>query len=236
MRGSRMIVERRKASGLAVGHRPFRAVVLAGTASGAESSNHADLAERFLRRAEPPEHNRWTHKTRRVGAIYTRGYTSLRDFWSSVNSAIADAVNRPVHTQDNGPDCLRELLRIADTDKPPRAKEPKITTVSLESIAPGGSWVLKAKITVPTPRPDRQWRLEPAAYFGVESGPASRVKLSEITALDRCEVDQDGYVVVNRTARTAVVRITTDPSSHPTQTRYASAGVDVKNAQEIKPS
>lgn len=234
MRGSRMIVERRKASGLAVGHRPFRAVVLAGTASGVDSSNNADVAERFLRRAEPPEHNRWTHKTRRVGAIYTGGYTSLRNFWSSVNSAIAEVVNRPVHTQDNGPDCLRELLRITDTDKPPRAKEPKITTVSLDSIGTDGSWVLRAKITVPTPRPQRQWRLQPVAYFGVESGPATRVKLSEVEALDRCEVGQGGYIVVNQAARTAVVRITTDPSSHPTQTRYSSAGVDVRNAQEVK--
>ncbi len=236
MRGSRMIVEQRKASGLAIGHRPFRALVLVGSAAGAESTNHAELAERFLRRAEPPEHNRWTHKTRRVGATYTGAYTSLRNFWSSVNAAIADAVNRPVHTQDNGPDCLRELLRITDTDKPPRAKEPKVTTVSLDSIGAGGSWILKAKITVPTPRLNRQWRLQPVARFGVESGSATRVKLAEVEAVDRCQVDADGYVVVNQTARTAVVRMTTDPSSHPTKTRYSSAGVDVRNAQEIKTS
>lgn len=236
MRGSKMVVDRRSVHGLAIGHRPFHAVVLAGGASAGDSSNNNDLAERFLRRAEPPEHNRWTHKTRRVGAMYYGGSTSLRKFWASVNQAIAEVVNRPVITQDNGPDCLRELLRISDVDQPPRAKEPRITVVSLDSIKPDGAWVLRAKVTVPAPSAGRQWRFRPVARFGVESGSPSTVGLSLVEALERCTTIDDDQILVNTTARTAVVRLTTDPATHPTQTRYASAGVDLRRPEEVEPA
>lgn len=233
LRGSRMIVETKKVTGLAVGHRPFIALALAGTASD-DGPPGNEVAERFLRKAEPPEHNKWTHRTRRVGTDYPGAMTRLRGFHSNVNQAIGAVVNRPIRTQDNGPESLRELLKISDT-KPPKAKEPRVTSVSLQSIESDGTWVIEAKLTVPSPQTGLQWLITPVARFGVESGAPYTVGISELTAVRRCSVAED-QVAVDETARTAVIRLRTDPKTHVAPTRYATAGIDIRRSEEVRAS
>ena len=79
MRGSRMVIKETAVRGLPVGSRPFRALVLAGEA--ASDDEDAVIAERFLRAAEPPEHNNWV-VTRKVTDAYPRGAkTALDEFF-----------------------------------------------------------------------------------------------------------------------------------------------------------
>ena len=107
-----------------MGSRQFHAVVLAGLAAGDDPADKA--ADRFLRAAEPPEHDNW-EVTPDVSGSYARGYgKALTDFKAEVRKAIREVVGRPTRDLSDGPDALKELLRIsppaADTTKRPKVK------------------------------------------------------------------------------------------------------------------
>jgi RNA polymerase primary sigma factor len=73
-----MIIRDYRLHNLPFGARPFHAIVLAGEAAGSEASDRD--AERFLRAAEPPAHNRWA-STPEVTSQYERGGRKLSMIW-----------------------------------------------------------------------------------------------------------------------------------------------------------
>ena len=205
--------------------RPFHAIVLAGDAAGDAVADHA--ADRFLRAAEPPAHNKWTG-TPEITSSYTRGgKTAIDRFSTGVMKNIREIIRQPSKDLSDGPEALRELLRIVP---PQRAgKRPRVKSVRSHSIDEAGAWVItEATVTLPA-RPDgRGWTLSPVLKFGTQSGAPIPVRWSSIDAVAHCEVDEDGRIITPPDERTATFTAVTDPTTHPVGARRAKVLVDVR--------
>lgn len=221
MRGSHMVIREEPVAGLPMGSRSFHAVVLAGLAAGDDPADKA--ADRFLRAAEPPEHDNW-EVTPDVSGSYARGYgKALNDFKAEVRKAIREVVGRPIRDLSDGPDALKELLRIsppaADTTKRPRVKS------AVGKPDATGRWSVDVRVSLPdSPSP---WRFSPVLRFGTESGAAIPVVWEELVPQAKCSVTGD---VINADLRAREVRFTgtTKVDSHPVGATRATALVDVR--------
>lgn len=223
-RGSRMIIREEPIRGLPMGSRPFHAVVLAGVGAGRESADRA--AERFLRAAEPPEHNKWT-VTSDLSRTYAMGYgRALKDFFNQVGKTIREVVGRPNRDLSDGPDALKELLRITP---PPEAttKRPRVKTATGKPDAEG-RWVVEATVTLPARK--EPWRFSPTIRFGTETGSGIPVQWEQLTGLTRCAASSEDsdVIVADAGARNVRFRGVTDPATHPVAARNAMALVDVR--------
>lgn len=221
MRGSHMIIREEPVVGLPMGSRSFHAVVLAGLAAGDEPADKA--ADRFLRAAEPPEHDNW-EVTPDVSGSYARGYgKAINDFRTEIRKVIREVVGRPTRDLSDGPDALKELLRISppvvDTTKRPRVK----SAVGKPDSA--GRWSVDVRVSLPDrPTP---WKFSPVLRFGTESGAAIPVVWEELVAQHKCSVDGD---VITADPRAREVRFTgrTKADTHPVGASRATALVDVR--------
>jgi transcriptional regulator with XRE-family HTH domain len=224
MRGTRMIVKEVPVRGLPVGALAFRAVVLAGEAAGDDEDSI--IAERFMRAAEPPEHNNWA-VTRKVTDAYPRGgKTALDEFYRRVNTEIRALVKSVEESKSDGPDSLRELLRL----KPPivqREKKPRVKAASGE-LHPDGSWSISATITLPRRDDGRRWVFQPVLRFASQSGAPVSVKWQELRPVSHCSVEGVS-VRANTKAITVKVEGETDPSSHPVGGSFSAVQLDIRN-------
>lgn len=221
MRGSHMVIRDEAVSGLPMGSRPFHAVVLAGLAAGDEPADRA--ADRFLRAAEPPEHDQWK-VTPEVSSSYARGSsTALTHFKAEVRNAIREVVGRPPRDLSDGPEALKELLRItphaADT-----TKRPKVKSASGKPDA-DGRWFVEVAVSLPART--SPWRFSPVLRFGTESGAPIPVMWEELKASYKCTVDGD-VITADTGARTVRFTGTTKATSHPVGASRATALVDVR--------
>lgn len=230
MRGSRMVVREMAVRGLPVGALPFRALVLAGEA--AASDEDSVVAERFLRAAEPPEHNNWV-VTRRVTDAYPRGAkTALDDFFRSAQTIIRDIVSAPTETRSDGPDSLRELLRLKPAPVN-REKRPRVKAAS-GSVQSDGSWLVKATVTLPKRDDTKAWEFDPVVRFASESGAPVTVQWRELRGVDRCTAVSTRSVKAGLTARTVRIEGKTKPDSQPVGARFAAVQVDVTKFRGVE--
>ncbi|MEZ5343759.1 MAG: helix-turn-helix domain-containing protein [Acidimicrobiales bacterium] len=225
LRGSRMVIQSPRVGALPIGARPFHAIVLAGEAGG---SAPADLAaDRFLRAAEPPAHNKWTG-TAEVTASYARGGKAAIDrFDSAVKKEIRTVIRQPNRDLSDGPESLKELIRIV----PPTTsgKRPRIKSVRGHSIDEDGAWVIsEATLALPARKDSRGWTVTPILRFGTESGSTIPVEWATLEPVERCELDEYGRLVAPASARTATFSAISDPASHPVGARRSKVLVDVR--------
>jgi transcriptional regulator with XRE-family HTH domain len=221
MRGSHMIVREEPVIGLPMGSRNFHALVLAGLAAGDEPADKA--ADRFLRAAEPPAHDTW-EVTPDVSGSYARGYgKALTDLKAEVRKVIREVVGRPISDLSDGPDALKELLRISlptgDTTKRPKVKS------AVGKPDPSGRWSVDVRVSLPD-RPS-SWRFSPVLRFGTESGAAIPVVWEELIAQDKCSVEGDA-VIADPRAREVRFTGTTKAATHPVNAMRATALVDIR--------
>ncbi len=110
-RGPGMVVRYDDRRRLALGARPFHAVVACGEARAPGAVTDADRAiERFLRAAEPPGHDAW-ESTATLKAEYRRGYAkALEQLKQRVDDALRQIVVAPPRRGRQGPDRLRRLF------------------------------------------------------------------------------------------------------------------------------
>ncbi len=124
-RGPGMVVRYWDRSRIALGMRPFHAVLACGVARDPKASTDADRAvERFLRLAEPPSHDDWK-STQRLKETYKRGYAAaLTNLQASVDEALrALLVVGPTEGR-RGPERLQRRFPIGKkgaADKRPTA-------------------------------------------------------------------------------------------------------------------
>ncbi|MFK5633350.1 helix-turn-helix domain-containing protein [Ornithinimicrobium sp. LYQ103] len=225
LRGTHMVIREELVAGLRMGSRTFHAVVLAGLAAGDEPADKA--ADRFLRAAEPPAHDDW-RVTPDVSSSYARGYgTALRDFKNEVRQAIREIVGRPTRDLSDGPDALKELLRISpptvDTTKRPRVKS------AVGKPDAEGRWSLDVRVSLPAR--EAPWRFSPVLRFGTESGAAIPVVWEELVPETKCTVTGD-VVVAEAGAREVRFRGTSKADTHPVDASLATALVDVRVYKE----
>jgi RNA polymerase primary sigma factor len=227
MRGSRMVVMDR-AVGDAMGATPFQAVLLAGLAVGESEENAA--AEKFLRAAEPPDHNDWK-QTDDLTATYARGAAArLREFRKEMMTVARAAVRPPESAPDETPSALRGLLDLDAPPPNPAPKHPSIRNLSGE-VGPDGAWYIRADVRLPE-RAD-PWIMRPVLRFGTLSGGGLPAGWAELEAESGCEIVEGG-VRFTPGVRTAVFRGVSDVASHPVAADLAIAEVDLERA-EITP-
>jgi RNA polymerase primary sigma factor len=225
LRGSHMVIQTARVGALPIGGRAFHAIVLAGEAAGDDPPDRA--ADRFLRAAEPPAHNKWTG-TAEITTSYVRGGKSAIDaFDAEVRKVVREVIRQPSRDLSDGPESLKELIRIVPP--PPPGKRPRVKSVRAHAIDHAGAWVItEATVTLP-PRPDgRGWTLSPVLRFGTESGAPIPVGWANLEPIARCDLDDHGRLVTPPSARTATFNAVSDPGTHPVGARRATVLVDVR--------
>jgi hypothetical protein len=229
MRGNRMTITEQRPRDLPLGTVPFRAVLLAGYATEREGED-VDLAERFLRASEPPEHDRWD-RTEELSSLYERGaLTRLREFRAEIDKAVRGLVGRREANRNGGPTVLRELLKLDGPGHAGTRRTQGIPTVRSTNahVDDTGAWHVRVDLKLPDV--DDPWLLTPVAKFDVRSGGRPAVGWLLLTASDNCRID-NGNVVVEPGMRSAAFTGVTDPTTHPVQGGLARLVVDIQKAR-----
>lgn len=228
MRGSRMVVVDRKIPDLPMGAPRFQAVLLAGKA--ADTSIEAESAERFLRTAEPPDHNDW-RRTDDLTATYVRGAISrIAEFGQAMTSEIRRVLRRPTAgPSEEGPAELRELLALAP---PPQPRSPGFPVVEALSgtITDDGAW--RVQVTVKLPQREDPWLLAPVLRFLTRSGPRPEATWARLIGDSDCDVAADHRLSFSPGTRRGTFTGVTDPTSHPVAARMAAIEVDLRHVKE----
>lgn len=228
MRSSRMIVMERQVTDLPMGSPRFQAVLLAGHATGSDSPD-TEAAERFLRTAEPPEHNDWK-RTDDLTASYARGAaTRIREFRTAMLDEIRHVLHRPEDKSEEGPAALRELL---DLEPPPHPRSPGFPTVKnvQGSLGGNGDWRIRVEVRLPE-RAD-PWLLTPVLRFATRSGSKPEAAWAQLTPEASCEVTAEGNLLFAANARTGSFSAVSDVSTHPVAAQMAIAEVDLRRVKE----
>ncbi|MDJ1134504.1 helix-turn-helix domain-containing protein [Streptomyces iconiensis] len=215
MRGNLMTVRTKNVPGLPLGANPFQAVLLTGTAAG--QTPCALEAERFLRAAEPPEHNKWMQTEELTNdyapSAHRRIATMIHDAHAQVKSLLAQPKRKSSAQREAG----NLAKRIAPKSRPKAKPRPSAgSRPELEdlqpTILPNGAWQVTGEINVP--RGGDRWIARPTAAFDVRSGPRPRVAWAELEGVQGCEA-VDGTLHFAPSARSAVFRAVTDPTTQP---------------------
>lgn len=226
LRGNNMTIRDYKLTPLPLGAKQFNAILLAGLAAGDSAANRQ--AEKFLRAAEPPAHNRW-QGTPDLTSRYARGGAkAIRDFEGRVKDAIRDAVRDSGGGGDAGPEPLKELLRLVQPQE--RHTRPRVKKVAHELDADSGVWTMEAVVSVP---PGSRWSFAPVLRFGTESGPPIAVGWQTVEALKRCKAE-DGRLRTEGGARTVVFRGESDPATYPVRFERARVRLDLGQVHRIE--
>ncbi|GAA4912185.1 helix-turn-helix domain-containing protein [Streptomonospora salina] len=229
MRGSRMVVADRKVTDVPMGAPRFQAVLLAGGAVR-EPDDATAAAERFLRTAEPPDHDDW-RKTDDLVSTYARGAISrIEEFGRAMTAEIRRILHRPApDTRDEGPAELRDVLDLTRPKKPQSPKYPTVDALDGE-ILPDGAW--RVRVTVKLPAREDPWHGVPVLKFVTRSGPHAVADWAGLTPESGCEVAEDGRLVFEPGSRTARFEGETDVTSHPVAAAMAEVEVELRRAKE----
>lgn len=229
MRGNRMTIVEHRPRDIPLGTPPFQAVLLAGYATGRDDAD-VDAAEAFLRASEPPEHDKWD-RTEELTSSYEKGALArLKEFRAEIDKAVRGLVGQHETDRARGPKVLRELLKL---DAAPASRNRSVTGAPSVhhvqgQIEASGSW--RVVVTVKVPASDDPWLLTPVAKFDVRSGGRPTIQWSELTAGDNCHIEGKN-IAIGAGVRQATFFGTTDPSSHPVQSRFARLVVEVPKAR-----
>ena len=225
-RGNQMVIESQPLQGMPLGARPCYVIVLAGEAAGDAATDR--LAERFLRAAEPPAHNKWTSTTE-LTALYRRGAKkALDDFRDAVRECVRSHVSVAAPTSSDGPESLKQLLRLVPPSEPP-AKRPRVKEPVEAILDDDGTWHIQAAVTLPTST--RGWQFRPVLRFGTESGAPISVGWVTLEPVSHCSVS-GRKVIANPSARSLSFRGDTDPSTYPAPAKHARVMLDLLDVRE----
>lgn len=231
MRSNRMVVMAQTINP-PIGSNAYQAVLLAGTGVGSQEYPER-AAERFLRTAEPPDHNAWK-RTEDLVATYARGAVkSITDFRGAMREAVLE-LTTPVGDsveREAIPEALRDVLRIDVPKGPPRNSRSFPTIDDLQGrLNDDGAWEVTAEVSLPQ-QPD-PWTLAPVLRFVTRSGPKPVVRWASLAGERNCEVTPEGTLRFKPGVRVAVFRGVSDVSDHPVVARLARIEVDVQRAKE----
>ncbi|MBV7698738.1 helix-turn-helix domain-containing protein [Streptomyces sp. TRM70350] len=230
MRATRMVVKYKRVGDLPLGHRPFQAVLLAGAATRSGTPD-ADAAEQLLRTAEPPDHNDW-EGTEDLTATYERGARQkIIEFKKLAEQKVREVLRgqEREEAQDEGPEVLRELLRL---DPPKAARTQGFPTVKAitGAIDDTGAW--EVTVTVKLPKREEPWVLTAVPRFLTRSSGPVSVEWRKLIPVDGCELTPHGNLVFRDGAVQGKFRGITDTSSHPVSAAMSQVMVDVRRAKE----
>ena len=223
LRGTGMVIFELDLGRILVGAQPFHAAVLCGTAVG--DNLEGERAERFLRTAEPPAHNKWDI-TEKLQREYLRGGgAAVGNFRDAVRNAIRSALAPAIENPPDGPRELASLFKFGDPINPERA--PRLV-VDSASVNESGAWVVEG--TVRVPRPTKPVVGRPVLRFEGETGAGTRVEWT-IEPIKDCTA-AEGVLTIESGRRTARFRAVSNPATHPVPTGRAAVSVEFKAVRE----
>ena len=228
MRGNRMSIVKDRPRDIPLGTDPFQAVLLAGYATARDSEDVAQ-AEDFLRAAEPPEHDRWV-KTEELASTYARGaLTRLTEFRAGMDAAVRQLVGRREAPTSEGPEVLRDLLRLDAPGVQGRRGDGHPAIRHLDGAPDStGAWHITVELKVP-PRED-PWLLTPVPKFDVRSGGRPSLAWAQLVAGENCRIE-NGVVHVDADARSASFSGVTEVASHPVRSSLSRLVIDLQKAR-----
>lgn len=216
-RGPGMVVRNERGRNLSIAARPYVAAVVVGVASGSGEVN--ERVERFLRAAEPPAHDEWTHNTRAVKQEYkAHGCRVIFSrFEDAILGAIRDLVSQPEQKGGALPASLLRYLRFGDRGG---GGNPRFLSVTgSRAFAAEGSWTFQAKCRRVTAS-DVPWHVKVRLKYAVDGGGGEDVHaICEITSeqATRSEIRQGvGYLEFPAAAESAKIAGRTDAAALPT--------------------
>lgn len=175
-----------RGSGMVVRYRPVRvplsdhsyhAVLYAGLARGKSEADRA--MEEFLRAAEPPSHNDWTHATDRLRAQYRQGAQArLNRLWRELEDNITEICEeRPVETEQ-GPGKLAELFPVSGQGGEVNTRRGMFKVDRLDAWLEAGTWSLSGRVRrlVDNGAP---WDFTILAWLDAETGPGEVIPIAE---------------------------------------------------------
>ncbi|RJQ72262.1 XRE family transcriptional regulator [Pseudonocardiaceae bacterium YIM PH 21723] len=232
MRGNRMVVARRPARSLPLGIDPFHAVLLAGYAVLDRDGNDLDLAERFLRASEPPEHDKWG-RTEELISVYEWGAISrIKKFHDAADVAIGRLIGRKEARNTGGPKIVQDLLRlkwpgpagspIQGSVRGPQ-KVPVVHELEAE-LEDSGAW--RVQVEVRLPEASYPWLLTPIAKFATRSKGGISIDWETLIASHGCRVENNN-LFIEPGVRAAIFTGVTNPSSHPIPSEHSKLVVEV---------
>lgn len=162
-----LVVRSGGGSNLSIAARPYIAAVLAGRAAG-EEVEHEHM-ERFLRCAEPPAHDEWSHNTRSLKEQYKVWgcKKKLQEFDRRVLEAIRRLVSQPEEKGGELPRHLLRHLRFGDRSGGGRPRFLSVTRQKAEVT--GGSWSFQARCRRVKPD-DQPWHVTVHLKYAMDGG------------------------------------------------------------------
>lgn len=155
-RGPGMVVKYWDRSSLALGMRPFHAIVAAGEARDPAATNEADReVERFLRDAEPPGHDEW-HSTPALKESWKRGYLkAIEQLKDRIGHALRDLLTPKPSHGSRGPELLQRRFPIGRRGRS-TAEPSAFRFADLDASFDGERWSFSGSVA-PLQRSDGEW-------------------------------------------------------------------------------
>jgi RNA polymerase primary sigma factor len=168
-----------------------------------------------------------------IGTNYqARGVkTMLENFERAVLRELRSVVTVPMREPSDGPQSLRELLRIKVPPEP--TARPRVVAPVTGAPRDDGAWEL-TEVTVQMPPKSKGWTFLPVLRFAAETGAGTTVRWAEITPISGCVLLDGTRLQVAPGVKTAKFRGVSDPASHPIAAADAVAVVDVHRVVETR--
>jgi hypothetical protein len=211
-----MIVRSSQRSNLSINARPYVALVVCGRAC--RSGLEHDRVERFLRCAEPPAHDQWTHNTRAIKEQYKAHgcRKKLEEFEMRIRNAIRGLVSPPEEPGGPLPKKLLQHLRFGDSGG---GGHPRFLSVTRpRARVEGDIWTFDAHCRRVIPD-DGPWVVTIHLKYAVDGGGADDVRaIAEVgsSAASKAEVHNGvGYLEFPPDVERANISGRTDAALHP---------------------
>lgn len=142
-RGPRMVVNYDKKNNW-LGSEPFHAIIVCGEARIDPDQGDRDL-EKFLRAAEPPEHNKWD-STERMRNTYKRPYKQkLDDMMSRVEKKLKEAVTKDAAIGERGAEDLSEMYPFGKAPSNGEGSSSSVSFSDRSGSVDGKKWSITGK-------------------------------------------------------------------------------------------
>jgi hypothetical protein len=195
-RGPEMVVKYRSLRRLSITARPFHAALVCGEARG--GSFEDKQLDRFLRAAEPAEHNAWESKPK-LKEQYQQGYGSaITELEQKVRDEVKRIVSETVSGGERGPEKLMKMFKISGGvgGGGGRRVEFALSDVTA-SLNSAGEWEFSGKLSAKTEVPNGWRGYVSARYANEDNRTLSRIRIARIDAGGlRCMINGDQAIIM----------------------------------------
>lgn len=221
VRGRGMVVKYWSREGIALGAKPFHAILLAGEGAGGEPAQRA--AEQFLRLAEPPAHDEWEYRQELKVAYKQGSRARLHELMDAVTAELRRVVQPESGGEEEGPEELKRLLQFGGPDPNP----PKATLREIRARVVNGAWHIDAQIHFN--ERSKRLRVMPRVWLDVESGGAIRLPWKELKFIRGRETlnSTDQTLTVSAPARTVSITGVTETNVEGIEAALCRAKLDL---------